>query len=247
MTNDTGQVSVTVDGESIDGTLLSPEKLIPGVLFVHGWGGSQQHDLARARKISRLGCLCFTFDLRGHAATAAERETVTREENLSDLLAAYDFLAEQPQVDKSAIAVVGSSYGGYLAAILTSLRPVNWLGLRVPALYRDEDWDMPKAALDRDDLNRYRQTWLSYKDNKALRACAEFEGDVLIVESECDEIVPHPAVGGYVASFRTARSLTYRVLKGADHALSTDKDRAAYNKILNSWITNMVLGARLGD
>ncbi len=247
MSDGGGKVTVGVDGQKIEGTILAPEKLVPGILFVHGWGGSQAQDLRRARKISRLGCLCFTFDLRGHAATEPMREKVTREENLNDLLAAYDFLAGQPAVDKSAIAVVGSSYGGYLAAILTSLRSVNWLALRVPALYRDEDWETPKAALDRDDLNKYRQTWLSYSDNRALRACSKFGGDVLIVESECDEIVPHPAVGGYMASFRTARSVTYRVLKGADHALSTEKDRAAYNKILNGWVTNMVLGARLGD
>ena len=245
--NEGGRVTVGVEGQTIEGTILTPEKLVPGILFVHGWGGSQEHDLARARKISRLGCLCFTFDLRGHAATEPMRETVTREQNLADLLAAYDFLAGQPAVDKSAIAVVGSSYGGYLAAILTSLRPVNWLALRVPALYRDEDWDIPKAALDRDDLNTYRQTWLSHSDNRALRACSKFEGDVLIVESECDEIVPHPAVGGYTASFRSARSLTYRMIKGADHALSAEKDRAQYNKLLNGWITTMVLGARLGD
>ena len=236
-----------VDGQTIEGTLVTPEKLVPGILFVHGWGGSQDQDLARARKIARFGCLCFTFDLRGHGATEAQRESVTREDNLNDLLAAYDFLAGQPAVDASAIAVVGSSYGGYLAAILTSLRAVSWLGLRVPALYRDEDWHTPKAALDRDDLNLYRQTWLSYKDNRALRACAEFEGDALIVESECDEIVPHPAIGGYTAAFRRARSLTYRMIKGADHALTNKKARATYNKLLNRWVTTMVLGGRTGD
>src|SRR3712207_7596311 len=46
---------------------------------------------------------------------------------------AYDALAGRPGVDADAIAVVGSSYGAYLAAVLTSLRPVRWLGLRAPA------------------------------------------------------------------------------------------------------------------
>ena len=52
---------------------------------------------------------------------------------MRDLLAAYDFLAALRNVDSDSIAVVGSSYGGYLAALLTALRPVKWLGLRVPA------------------------------------------------------------------------------------------------------------------
>ena len=68
---------------------------MPGVLFVHGWGGSQQRDLTRARGIAGLGCVCLSFDLRGHAQTG-HSETVTREQNLDDLLAAYDLLAQHP-------------------------------------------------------------------------------------------------------------------------------------------------------
>ena len=51
------------------------------MLFVHGWGGSQQSDLARSRQITALGCVCLTFNLRGHAETEPQHETVTRENN----------------------------------------------------------------------------------------------------------------------------------------------------------------------
>ena len=91
--------------------------------------------------------MCLTFNLRGHAETEPQHDTVTREDNLRDLLAAYDLLTGHSLVDKSSIAVVGSRYGAYLAAILTELRPVRWLALRVPALYRDEDWS-PQAAVE---------------------------------------------------------------------------------------------------
>jgi dienelactone hydrolase len=75
---------------------------------------------------------------------------VSREESLRDILAAYDFLAAQPNVDSDSIAVVGSSYGGYLAALLTALRPVKWLALRVPALYKDSEWEPAQVqAADR--------------------------------------------------------------------------------------------------
>ena len=130
---------------------------MPGVLFVHGWGGSQQRDLKRARGIAGLGCVCLTFDLRGHGAEERQREWITREHNLRDLLAAYDRLAAHPQIDPEAIAVVGTSYGGYLACILTELRHIRWLALRVPALYRDEDWDRPKRELPRDDLMAFER------------------------------------------------------------------------------------------
>ena len=75
------------------------------MLFVHGWGGSQEQYLARAREIAALGCICLTFDLRGHARTEPQHETVTREDNLRDVLAAYDVLARpsggRPQRDRA--------------------------------------------------------------------------------------------------------------------------------------------------
>src|SRR5207244_3884041 len=82
----------------------------------------------------RLGFVGLVFDLRGHARSEGRRDLVSREDNLRDALAAYDLLAGARGVDPSAVGVVGSSYGGYLAAVLTSLRPVCWLGLRAPAL-----------------------------------------------------------------------------------------------------------------
>lgn len=237
---------IAVDGRHLAGTFLAPSNVVPGVLFVHGWGGSQERDLMRAREIAALGCVCLTFDLRGHARTEALHETVTREDNLRDLVAAYDVLAERPGVDRSAIAVMGSSYGGYLATILSTLRPVKWLGLRVPALYRDADWDAPKGRLNRKDLTAYRREQVGPGENRALEACSAFEGDVLIVESEHDHFVPHPVVANYIAAFKKAHSLTYRVIEGADHALSDPSCQQAYTSLLVNWATEMVLGARVG-
>jgi pimeloyl-ACP methyl ester carboxylesterase len=244
MTTRDETVGIKVDGLQLEGTLVFPAMNIPGVLFIHGWGGSQQQYLARAQAIAALGCICLTFDLRGHAGTNALRDTVSRGESLQDVVSAYDRLVEQPGVDTSAIAVVGSSYGGYLAAILSSLRPVRWLALRVPALYRDEDWDLPKQELRKYDLAGYRRRTISPDGNRALGACASFKGDVLVVESEHDEIVPHPVIANYIAAFEAAHSLTYRVIHGADHALSEEGFQQAYTSLLLAWATEMVIGAR---
>ena len=238
---------IAVEGERIAATLVTPSTTLPGVLFVHGWGGSQQQYLARAREITALGCIGLTFDLRGHARTEPQQETVSREDNLRDVLAAYDELVNHPSVDASAMAVVGSSYGGYLAALLTTLRPVKWLALRVPAIYKDAGWNLPKKQLHKDpDLIAYRRRRLGPGDNRALKACAAFGGDVLIVESEHDDIVPHRTIENYREATRQARSLTYRVIAGADHGLSQEQAQAAYTGLLVNWLTEMIFGARQG-
>jgi len=241
------QLQITVDDARLAGTLLAPATTVPGLLFVHGWGGSQEQDLERARAAAALGCICMTFDLRGHAAHRQYCETVTREDNLRDLLAAYDVLAGMRGVDRSSIGIVGSSYGGYLAAIVTSMRKVRWLALRAPALYKDEEWGKPKHALHADaDLAAFRRRELRVQENRALKACAEFRGDVLIVESEHDTIVPHPVIANYVTAFAQAHSITSRVIKGADHGLSDAESLQAYSTLLAGWITEMVKGARAG-
>ncbi len=239
-------VEIPVEEEAMAGTFLAPQSKVPGVLFVHGWGGSQERDLDRARGIAGLGCVCLTFDLRGHVKNSERQQSVTREENLRDLLAAYDCLHRHPATDPRAIAVVGTSYGAYLSAILTTLRPVRWLSLRVPSLYRNEQWDSPKRKLDRDDLARYRSGFIPAADNRALLACTQFRGDVLLVESENDHLVPHATIMSYRAAFQSSHSLTHRVIDNADHALSDKAAQQAYTSILVSWVTEMVVGARIG-
>src|SRR5438477_223645 len=83
-------VYMRVEDEHILGTLISPGTLLPGVLLVHGWGGSQEQYVARARELAALGCVCLTFDLRGHAQTLARQDSISREDNMRDILAAYD-------------------------------------------------------------------------------------------------------------------------------------------------------------
>jgi len=238
-------VEIGVGEEQVNGTLLSPAPALPGVLFVHGWGGSQEHDLGRARQAAGVGCVCLTFDLRGHERTAAQWETVSRPQNLADLLAAYDWFVSRPAVDPAAVAVVGISYGGYLASLLTGLRPVRWLALRSPALYKDAGWELPKRRLHDDpDLAAFRRRATSWQENRALAACHGFDGDVLLVEAEYDEIVPHPVTENYAAAFSRARSLTRRRIADADHAFSGKPQQKAYTDVLVGWLTEMVAGAR---
>jgi pimeloyl-ACP methyl ester carboxylesterase len=238
-------LDIAVDDQHIAGTLVTPGTLIPGVLFVHGWGGSQQQYVARARDVAALGCICLTFDLRGHAATQTLRATVSREENLHDVLAGYDVLVRQRGVDASAIAVVGSSYGGYLAAILASLRPVRWLALRAPALYKDSDWLLPKHSLrEQQALEAYRRLEVRAEESRALAACAAFTGDALVVESAQDSMVPPQVIANYRAALFNAASLTYRVLDGADHGLSEPSAQQSYTTVLVNWLGEMIQGAR---
>jgi dienelactone hydrolase len=241
-------VDIAVDDGHIEGTLVMPRQSrdhAPGLLFVHGWNGYQQQYLERARLVAALGCVCLTFDLRGHKGRQSQYETVTREHNLHDVLAAYDVLAGNDAVDPERMALIGSSYGAYLGAIATELRPVRWLALRVPAIYKDAGWDVPKRELHKDSgFVDYRQRVHRPADNRALRACAAFHGDALVIESECDSTVPHPVIASYIGALANAHSLTHRVIEGADHGLSQAAWKQTYTDLLVTWLKEMTAPAR---
>jgi len=242
---DKDAVSLKVDDQKVVGTLLRPETPVPGFLFIHGWGGDQAEDLGHAEELARLGCVCFTFDLRGHADSDADKEHVTRQDGLDDVLAAYDYLAAQPLIDTSAIGVVGTSYGGYLAMLLTAHRPVRWLAMRVPALYPDDHWDTPKAKLDKAAVRAYREQPHEPGADRALSACADFRGDVLIVQSEKDEQIPRQAMISMQAAFQQANSLSHRIIPGATHAMRDAQHQRIYATLLTGWIEEMVRASRL--
>ena len=238
-------LAIAVDDEQIAATLITDQpRKVAGLLFVHGWGASKEENLAEATSAAQLGCACLIFDLRGHALTAHLQKTVSREQNLRDVIAAYDTLVSRGQLDAAHLGIVGVSYGGYLAAIATLERPTSQLALRAPAIYRDADWHRSKLRLHDDpELLVYRRRTVPPSDNRALRACAAFRGDVLMVESEHDTIVPAPVIKSYLGAFTRAHSISHRIISDADHGLTEERHRCGYKELLMSWIRDTMIGS----
>ena len=216
----------TSGGDSIDGSLCLPatkRKHHPGVLFLHGWGGNRDRHYRGATLLARQGFICLTIDLRGHGKTRELVQSVSATNNLTDAIAAYDFLLSQQAIENGCIGVAGFSYGAFLAVLLSQHRTLQRLALRAPALYRDGDISTPKSCIDRKRLALFRRKKLTPQDSIALAACSRFKGDALVLESENDSVVPHQQVQNFVDSFKEARSLTHVLIPEADHSLSEER------------------------
>lgn len=238
-------VRIAVDDDCFCATFVQPASALPAVIYVHGWNGSQEFELAHVRDAAGLGCAVLAVDLRGHDRDDRRHDEVTRGDNLRDLLSAYDWLVARDDVEPSAVAVVGFSYGAYLAALLSEERPVRWLALRSPASYPDEGWNVPKRLLEQNvDLETYRREVQPSDADRALRACARFDGDVLLVAAEHDDVLPPQVMQGYRDALRSARTVTTRTLAGADHELSQPDSRRAWAELLETWLREMVVGVR---
>ncbi len=137
------KVTIHSDGIRLAGDFWAPpggdpETPRPAILLVHGWGGSKDHlNRAYAPQFSEMGYYVLTFDYRGWGDSDGELrpvgalpdgrgdvfETQVREyrqivdpiKQYDDIEAAIDWLMTQPGVDRSRLAVWGSSLGGGLA------------------------------------------------------------------------------------------------------------------------------------
>ena len=185
----------------------------PALIFVHGWKGSQQSYLPRAAALAEEGFIGLTFDLHGHGESHRDGHAPDAAQTasfLDDLLAAYDFLAGQDHVDADRIGIVGASFGAYLAAWTAARRPVRWLALRAPTNRQNGQLGPASDAL------------------------AGFSGDLLVVESEFDRVIPHDVVVSYIHAVAETQ-VTYDVIAGAGHELSEPEWRARVVHILRQW------------
>ncbi|MGB7341216.1 MAG: dienelactone hydrolase family protein, partial [Phototrophicaceae bacterium] len=110
------------DGTTINGYLVSPEGEgpFPAVLMVHEWWGLNQEIIELADELSAEGYVVFAPDTyRGPTAGSIPgalylRLTIDMEQVDSDMLVAYNYLLEQPQVSGN-IGVIGFCFGGDVA------------------------------------------------------------------------------------------------------------------------------------
>lgn len=213
-----------------------PETKNPAVLFIHGWQSQQDGSFALADILSKKGYICLTFDLRGHGKSDGECKTSSCGDFLDDVVSAYDFLIDVNNVDRDRVTVIGSSLGSYLGSILSSKRKLHSLVLRVPANFKDKDFNTPLYEL-MNSKDFIRESNSLNEETMALKSISNFNGTILIVESEKDELVSHHMVQTYIDSVSNKHQLTYVIMPGAKHSISHDETlREAYIKIVTDFI-----------
>ena len=224
------------------------------VLFIHGWGGAQDaNDVRLARQLATDGFHCLTFDLAGHGRSEGRVEDFTVGQFLAQAVAAYDRLVAgisriaSRRVAASNVAtaslgiptyVCGSSFGAYLALLLSAQRPVAGLGLRVPANYPDEILNGPPLAtyIASNSPREWRSQARGPAENRALAALAAFSGPVQLLAAGRDETIPCQTTENFISAARPG-ALEYHLLAEATHTLYAipAMRREAY-RLVRDWL-----------
>jgi len=196
-----------------------------GVVFVHGQGSSQRGYEKRATVVSgSLDAICFTFDLSGHGADAASFDKYSVYDHLEDVIAAYDHLASLDDVSPARVGICGSSYGAYFAALATASRSVKRLILRSPSLA--EDADFPNLRTSGPGRREVPEQFDS------LKILGKYTGEVLIVESEKDEVIPKSHITAYLAA---CSRVQHQLIPEATHALTNPAWDEVFIAAIENW------------
>lgn len=207
------------------------------LLIIHGFNSNKtkQSELTKAL-VAKTGCSALVIDLSGHSGvTNFSKEQITPAQNFLEVINSFDWINNK-YPDKQ-IIVLGSSYGGFMAAQLLKYRKFQKLLLRAPALYRPYDFYTKLHEIERHD-DRDEADWNDLVSGHPLLARSKlFNGKSLVIVHELDDLVPAKVTDAYIESFNSDKYLA----RGFRHSLSVHKPSPEqleeYHENISNWIT----------
>jgi pimeloyl-ACP methyl ester carboxylesterase len=224
--------------------LPSREPRYPGVVFLHGYTGDriESHCLfvKAARTLCRHGLACLRFDFRGSGESEGEFADMTLDGEMSDALAAVEFLKQFAGIDQRHIGMVGLSLGGAVAACVSAQAGIRSLALWspwafvdylveragrivkdpyawLPANYREAV--RKHGKVDIGGYLRGKPFFESMRDMDPLREIAGYDGPVLIISGSEDQVVSPVNSELMYDNVRGTRRLI--MIDDADHTFSS--------------------------
>jgi uncharacterized protein len=233
-----------VHGQRVWGVLHLPIQAVepvPAVLILHGFTGQrgEGHRLfvLFSRLLAQHGIASMRIDFRGSGESEGAFDEMTPSREVEDVVAAYAFLRDRPEVDGSRLGLLGLSMGGMVAALSVAqpgldfaalalwapAHPKVWLGAipegtpaeHVWAAYRDRA-SQPDAvigydsATDRMDFFGNPVSIEFFQDlmtHEPFQTVTAHRGLALVVHGTADPTVPI-SVGETYAQMLEARGQT---------------------------------------
>lgn len=107
------------DGLRLRGVLVTPRErsgMLPALVAGHGWSGAVNFRvLPLAGRLARRGYAVLALDHRGFGGSEGTRLRCDPYEQVRDIRNAATYLAGRPEIDGSALGVIGASFGGAVA------------------------------------------------------------------------------------------------------------------------------------
>jgi dienelactone hydrolase/catechol 2,3-dioxygenase-like lactoylglutathione lyase family enzyme len=223
---DADHVSVPGHGVSLGGYLFKPQAgkpPYPALVLLHGFAGHAHNLAGLARRCSANGYVALALSLRGWLGSEGESDQGLRQP--LDVMAAIDWLAKRPMVDRNRIGLVGASMGGQVALLTAAHRPP----IKAVASYFAPT-DLPKWR----ERNPYIRDYLDdlcgpegLPVRSPILRVAQIDVPVLLIHGDKDDNVPVEQTTAMAEALKShGKEVETFIVPGATHFFG-EKDYAA--------------------
>jgi esterase/lipase len=242
------QIKIGGGERLLDATLTGrklPSKVV--VLMFHGMTSTKNSYTEIASVLANAGVPSLAVSLGGHGDSQGDFNTLTVNDAVADGCQAYDYLKGVVPRD-SRICILGSNVGAAVAVLVANQRPVDGLVLRAPGTYTGTMMQTTFAKLmAREDELFNSMSAQVIAQTPAVASVSGCRGDLLVVASENDQIIPQSVPEAYFEHAIRARSRQKYVLLGAGHNISVGGYKRKFAQKVLQWVTDAIIDGRLGQ
>jgi uncharacterized protein len=176
----------------------------------------------------------LTIDYSGHGDSPFDINDLTPAQNFLEVITAFEWVKNN--YPNSKIYVMGASYGGFLATQLAKYRTFEKLILRVPAIYKPENFYTAWGKYEVEEGRNYRETAEKLVDHPLLKRASNFKGKTLVITHELDDVCPKNSTMAFVEAFKA----DHWDAKGFQHGFGqsdvTDEQLQEYYNKISDWL-----------
>lgn len=215
------------DGQSSDQIIIC---------FV-GFGSSKKsnHDFV-ARVVEMTGASALVVDLSGHGESPFDLDDTTPAQHVLEAVGAFDWVKQN--YPESEVYIMGTSYGGYLAAYLTRFRETKKLILRTPAIYEPSMFYTAHRNIEKLLVREYRKDYELLRQHPIFLQPSLGNPSTLLVVHGNDGSVPAQTTDVYSEAFNA----TNYEARGFAHAFRDPSNPQElvdeYYSTIANWITS---------
>lgn len=180
------------------------------------------------------GVSALVIDYSGHGESPFDLGDLTRAQNFSECVKAFDWIREN-HPDKK-ITVMGTSYGGFHAAYLTKFRKFDNIIFRVPASYPEESLYSVYKTMDDRHGGDYRFTKENYIDHWLFTHTDSISGRALVITHELDDVCPPVSTMPFTKAFNADHWDAPGFKHGFGESDITEEQKTEYHQYIVDWI-----------
>ena len=222
----------------------------PAVLVMHGWGANASMMLSSVAPLQAAGMAVLLLDARCHGASGDEPFT-SLPRFAQDIEAGMDWLARQPKVDASRLAVMGHSVGAGAALLSATRRDDIRAVVSISAFAHP--YEVMRRFLALHHVPYFLLGWYvlrhvqwvigaRFDDIAPIRSMTLVRCPVLLVHGEDDDLVPFEDARRLQAAGQAGRVQLLAVAGRHDPSLSLAADQSLLLAFLKRQLATPVGG-----